>query len=135
MARKSWAEKLADPKPHEVKPSPNGFADIKAGQMMLLPTPRLLDGFIRTIPKGTSLTGRPLREALAVTEGAEIACPVVTGICLRIVAEAADEQLAAGVAPEEVTPVWRALAADAPTFKKLENGPARLLEQRRAEGL
>ena len=135
MAKKTWEEKLADPRPAEVKVAPKDFADIKAGQKMLLTTPRHIDEYVQGIPPGTSLSMKQLRAGLAEDAGAEIACPVVTGISLRTVAEVVNAQLEAGVKPKQVTPVWRVLSPGATALKKLEAGGKRMLELRKAEGL
>lgn len=135
MAHKSWDEKFTGSKPGEVKPAPRDFADIKAGQQMLLPDPRQIDACLRKLPRGTSLNIKALRARLSEAYGADIACPVVTGIHLRVVAEVANAKLEAGIDPSDVTPVWRALEPGATALKKLEGGPAHMLAQRQAEGL
>ena len=135
MARMTWREKFERDTPPEVKAAPKDFADIKAGQRMLLTTPKQLDAFIRTIPSGTSLNMKSLRAQLAEQEGAEIACPVVTGIHLRTVAEVVNIDLEAGTDPADVTPVWRAIEPGAPLTNRLESGPERFMHLRREEGL
>lgn len=135
MARKSWSEKFADKRPRDVKPAPKDFADIKAGQKMLLTTPKDVADVISAVPNGKAIDMKSLRAKLAKKAGAEIACPVVTGIHLRTVAEVVGEQLDAGVSPGKVVPVWRAIGPKAPIWKKLENGRARFEALRRAEKL
>ncbi len=135
MARKSWQEKFDDPRRPEVKTAPKDFADIRAGQRMLLTTPRQLDGFIRQIPPGRSMDMKTLRGMLAVAEGAEIACPVVTGIHLRTIAELVSTRLEHGVPADELTPVWRVIEPGAPVTRKLEHGARTLMAERRREGM
>jgi len=135
MPKKTWKEKLADPKPFEVKTAPKDFADIKAGQKMLLTTPRQIDEFVQGIAPGESLNMKQLRAGLAKESGADIACPVVTGISLRTVAEVVDAELLAGIKPKDVTPVWRVLTPGATALKKLDSGGERMLALRKAEGL
>jgi hypothetical protein len=135
MARKSWSEKLACDATAEVKVAPKDFADIKAGQRMLLTTAKDVAAAIKVVPKGQQLDMKSLRAALAKKHGADIACPVVTGIQLRTVAEAVGEQLDAGIPPAKVVPVWRALGPKSPSWKKLENGCGKFEQLRRAEGL
>jgi hypothetical protein len=135
MARKSWNEKLQTEAPSEVKVAPVNFADIKAGQKMLLPSARDLADVVKAIPKGKQFDLKLLRSQLARNHGAEIACPVVTGIRLRILAEVAGEQLDAGIAVGKVVPIWRALGPKSPSWKKLENGRSKFEALRRAEGL
>jgi hypothetical protein len=135
MARKTWQEKFDDPKLSEVKIASKDFADIKAGQKMLLTTPKDVDAYIREIPAGKSLSIKELRAALAYNENAEIACPVVTGIHLRTVAELVTMKLDAGMAPQDLTPVWRVIEPKASIIKKLEYGATKLMALRKAEGL
>jgi hypothetical protein len=135
LAKKSWTEKLADPKPHEVKPAPIDIAGMKAGEIMLVPSPRLVDDFIRAIPRGASLDVAALRKGMAQKHGAEVACPITTGFHLRTVAEAAFEALRRGASLEAITPFWRVLDERTSTTKKLSFGSALIVERRRAEGL
>lgn len=49
--KKSWTEKLNDPKPPVVKPVPIDIAGMKAGEIMLVPSAQVVDAFIRAIPR------------------------------------------------------------------------------------
>lgn len=133
--RKSWADKMRSPKPHQIKPAPMDIAGMRKGEIMLIPTARMIDDFIRAMPRGTSMDARGMRAALARQHSAEAACPITTGILLRIVAEAAFEASEAGAKPKEITPVWRVLDPASPTLKKLSYDPAFILTRRAAEGL
>jgi hypothetical protein len=135
LARKSWTQKLADPRPHEVKPAPIDIAGMKAGEIMLVPSPRLVDDFIRAIPRGASLDAAGLRKAMAQRHGAEVTCPITTGFHLRTVAEAAFEALRGGASVETITPFWRVLDERSPTTKRLSFGSTLIHERRCAEGL
>ena len=132
---KTWTEKLADPRPHVVKPAPIAIAGMKAGQIMLVPTARLVDDFIRRIPRGRAMDARALRAALAAALGAEVTCPITTGLHLRTVAEAAWEAIAGGEPISKVTPVWRVLGPASPTLSKLSFDTAFIHERRGLEGL
>jgi hypothetical protein len=48
------------------------IAGKKAGQIMLVPTALMVDAFIRTVPRGRSLSARQLRDAMAAAHGAEV---------------------------------------------------------------
>lgn len=133
--KKTWTQRLQDGPVHEVKPAPIGIAGMKAGQLMLVPTARLVDAFIRAIPVGRSLSARELRQALAEAHGAEVTCPITTGFHLRTVAEAAWEALASGTPIERITPVWRALPEGSPTLARLSFDMRFILNQRALEGL
>ena len=132
---KSWTEKLNSPNPAVVKPAPANFAGMRKGQMMLIPTARMVDTFIRQIPEGKAMDVRTMRAELAKQNGAKVTCPITTGIFVRIVAEAAWEAHENGTAINRITPVWRVLDRDAPTMKKLSYDPQFLLDQRKREGI
>lgn len=133
--RKSWQQKLNDGRQPHTAVSDKDFAGIKAGRKMLIPTPLLIDGYIRQIPKGTSVDNATLRNDLAVEHGAEVTCPLTTGIFLRIVAEAAYEEFQQGKGLDKITPFWRVVDTKSSTAKKLTFGTAFLREQREREGL
>ena len=133
---KSWTDRLDAPGKYGTKPSPRSFSDIVEGQSMLVPTPRQVDDFIRSIPPGKSLNVRSLRAGLAEKHGAERTCPVTIGYHLRTVAEAAHEALERGQPETDVTPFWRVLDASTPTTARLSfGGEAFVAERRRREGL
>jgi hypothetical protein len=131
--RKSWAQKMAGSKAHQVKPAPRDFAGMRAGQIMLVPSPQIIDAFIRAIPRGTSMDAKTMRAGLAAAHGAEVACPITTGILLRIVAEAALEAREHGAS--DVTPFWRVIDEESTTAGKLTCGRAFVGKMRRAEGI
>lgn len=132
---KSWTERLNTPGINGIKPTPRTFGDVVEGQAMLVPTPRQVDDFIRTILPGTAMDVRTLRAGLARRHGAEVTCPVTIGYHLRTVAEAAHKDIGHGMPLEAVTPFWRVLDARTPTTSKLTFGAAFVAERRRQEGL
>ena len=77
---------------------------------MLVPHPQDLLELMASIPKGKVISATTLRACLAQTYGAEITCPMVTGIFMNVVAQAAEEDRAAGAA--QITPYWRTLRAN-----------------------
>lgn len=133
--KKSWAEKLNDPKPYEVKPAPINIAGMKAGQIMLVPSAKIVDAFIRTIPKGASMDVKTMRHQLARKYKAEVTCSITTGFHLKTVAEAAHEALQNGAPLKDVAPIWRVLDANSPTTKRLTCGPDFITGHRAREGL
>ena len=132
---KSWNDRLNTPGTNGIKPSPRSFADVVEGQIMLVPTARQVDNFIRAIPVGVEMDVRALRTALAIEHGAQVTCPVTIGYHLRTVAEAANEDLEHGMALSDVAPFWRVLDERTPTTKKLSFGATFVAAQRRREGL
>src|SRR5713226_6817535 len=94
---KTWTDRLNDPRPHEVKPAPISIAGMKAGEIMLVPSPAIVDAFIRSIPAGKSMNVKTLRRKLAQKYKAQVTCPITMGYHLRTVAEAAWEAHRKGV--------------------------------------
>lgn len=137
MARSkpSWREKLARSRPAEVKRLERDGMGMKAGQRMLISSPAQIDAAIRAIPSGTSIDAPTLRARLAKAAGADVTCPLTTGIFLRIVAEAANEAHAEGAPPSRLAPVWRVIDRKMPLAKKLSFDPEWLWDQRAREGL
>lgn len=134
--RRSWADKLNAATAHEVKRMPRDIAGMKKGELALVPSARIVDDFIRSIPKGTCVSIWEMRQALARKYRAEVTCPVYTGYHLRTVAEAACEAYARGARLRDITPVWRVLDAAAPTIGKLSAEKAAFIAAQRArEGL
>ncbi|MFO1166996.1 MAG: hypothetical protein U1E19_02600 [Rhodoblastus sp.] len=129
--KKSWAEKVASGAPHQVKRLHVDIAGMKAGQMMLVPSARLIDAAIRAIPPGAFTDARGLRAQLAAAHGAEVCCPITTGILLRMVAEASLEAQARGT--PDATPFWRVIDENAPIAGKLSCGRAFVARRRRDE--
>jgi hypothetical protein len=133
---KTWADKLTSTIPHEIKRMPQDIAGMKKGELALVPSVRIVDDFIRSIPQGTSMSVKELRQALARKYRAEVTCPIYTGYHLRTVAEAACEAYASGARATEITPVWRVLDETTPTIGKLSPENAAFIAKRRAqEGL
>ena len=134
-SKTTWTEKLNSSKRHQVKPAPINIAGMKAGQIMLVPTARIVDDFIRTIPKGVSMDVKTLRAKLARKYKAEVTCPITTGYHMKTIAEAAFEAHQQGAKLREITPIWRVLDESTPTTKRLSYDPAFIMDRRAREGL
>jgi len=130
---KSWTEKLNAPAEPVVKPAPVSIAGMRAGQIMLVPTPRMIADFMSAVPSGEAVDVLTMRRQLADRHHAEVTCPIYTGYHLRTVAEAALEAHAAGVPVEAITPFWRVLDEESPTTGRLPNGVAFVATRRAAE--
>lgn len=131
--RKTWTDKLHEPKQSKIKRIETDFADIPAGSAMFIATPQLIDGYVKQLKKGAHVNIKTLRKDLALQHGADYTCPVTTGIFLRIVAEAAYENLQQGTPVSKLTPFWRVIEPDSPLAKKLSFGQDFLKKQIRAE--
>jgi hypothetical protein len=109
------------------------FAGVPAGHTLFVPTPGLLADRILAIPEGGTLEMRTLRDALARAHGADATCPVTTALFLRIVAEAAWDDLQDGTPLDRVIPFWRAIDPASPVAARLRCGPDWIRDRREAE--
>jgi hypothetical protein len=133
--KKSWKEKLnTDGHPH-IETVEKDFGGLKKGQLMLIPTPLLVDAYIRQIPKGKKADMALIRKDLAAEYHAEVTCPLTTGIFVRIAAEAAYEAYTNGEPLDKITPFWRAIDVKSPAAKKLSFGTDLLIAQQKKEGI
>jgi hypothetical protein len=95
------------------------FAGIRSGTLMHIGTPGTIAAYIARIPSGETRSIERLRNELARKHGATATCPVTTAIYLRIVAEVALAELAAGVPREEVVPFWRVIEPGSKIARRL----------------
>ena len=133
--KKTWQQKLDIDQQPQVKKSEKDFAGIRNGQLMLIPTPRMVDAYIRQIPRGKQVDPQTMRRDLAAENHAEVTCPLTTGIFIRIAAEAAWEQYQKGTPLKQLTPFWRVINEKSPTAKKLSFGTEFLKKMREGERL
>ena len=103
-SRIPWHEKMERPQEPKLVPITTRMSRFGKG-FMLIPTPKLVDSVIRKVPRGKLITIGTIRKKLAVEHGADVTCPLTTGIFIRIVAEAAEEARAKG--GKRITPYWR----------------------------
>jgi hypothetical protein len=93
-----------------------------------------LETYLRTqIPAGETREIQQMRRELAAIHGADATCPVSTAIFLRTVAEAAWDEIEAGVPATQVAPFWRVVDPKSPLAKKLRAGGSWIEQQRAAE--
>lgn len=131
IRRKSWREKLADDKdlPKVIRITGTMRKSWGTGTCAIA-APREIDALIRRIPKGRVAWIDDLRAAVATRHGANIGCPITTGIFAWIAAHAAEEARAEG--RKRVTPWWRTLKKNGELNRKYPGGvtaQARLLRQ------
>ena len=119
---KSWIEKRDIDKECQVKINPKKFADIPAGTKMLIPTPKIVDKLVKEIPDGIFLHSKQIRKKLANDYNAEMTCPVVTGISMRIISEAAYEEYQKNKDINKITLFWRIVEPDSKLAGKLACG-------------
>jgi len=99
---------------------------------MLIPRPLDVDALVRQVPRGKLVTVNQIRARLAAQHGADVTCPMTTGIFLRIAAEAAEEDRRAG--KNRITPYWRVLREGGRLNEKYPGGVEAQAEKLRAEG-
>jgi hypothetical protein len=131
--KKSWQERLTKSKPPEVKLLDFDFAGLKRGMSMLVSSPQEVAEYIRSIPMGETRSIEQLRADLAAKHQADATCPASTPIFLRVVSEAAFEDLYTGRNPEAVVPFWRVVEPGSRLAQKLTCGDDFLRAQRERE--
>ncbi len=135
MAKKTWLQKFNVDRQPGIETTNKKFADIPEGSKMLIATPKVVDDYVRQIPKAHHTSLQQMRKDLALEFGAEYTCPITAGIFLRIVSELAYEQYQYGTPLKKITPFWRMIDKKAPLAKKLSFGYEFVAEQRKKEGL
>jgi hypothetical protein len=132
-AKKTWKEKLNDPKGLPKIGRVEGKMSTKWGTgTMVVPAPIEVDELMRRVPKGKLVTINELRTALARKHKVDIGCPITTGIFAWIAAHAAEEDAAAGKA--RITPYWRTLKTGGQLNEKYPGGIPALTAKLKAEG-
>ena len=130
--RTTWREKLERiQEPKVVRVPPRMQKRFGTGTM-LIPRPLDVDALIRRVPMGKLITVSRIRQVLAATAGADVTCPLTTGIFLRIAAEAAEERAEHG--DVDVTPYWRVVRDDGALFEKFPGGIRMQAERLSQEG-
>jgi alkylated DNA nucleotide flippase Atl1 len=131
-SRASWKAKLHKPMRPKLVAISDGMAKRFGHGMMLIPTALELDAMIRKIPRGQVSTLAQIRSRLARWHNADLTCPLVSGIFLRIVAEAAEEDRLAG--RPDITPYWRVVGDDGKLNPKFPGGIEAQMQRLMAEG-
>ncbi|MGB1042656.1 MAG: hypothetical protein ACPGU6_04620, partial [Tenacibaculum sp.] len=72
---KTWLEKFNTKTQHKVKVIDKRFADLPIGTKMFIATPKIIDAYVKQIPKGVSVDIKTMRKDLAITYFAENSCP------------------------------------------------------------
>jgi hypothetical protein len=134
-AKKTWLEKLNVKKEPKVKRIDFDFADIPANSTMLIATPKIVEDYIKQIPKGKQASIRTMRKDLAGEYHADYTCPLTAGIFLRIVAEANYEKYSQTNSLKGIAPFWRMIEPGSSLAQKLTFGQELITKQRKAEGL
>ncbi len=132
---KSWQQKLQPNFQAKRVVLEKPFAGIAKGATLFVGTPLLVKEFIHSIPYGRSIEVADMRQRFARAYESDAMCPVSTGIFLRIVAEAAWEEIQQGKKWDDVAPFWRIIDAHSPLAKKLACGSAFIQQMRNNESI
>jgi hypothetical protein len=128
-----WSAKLNVKKlPKRVKLDKD-FAGIKAGSMLFVGTPQIIDEYVRKVSHSETRTIERMRRELARKNQCDATCPVSTAIFLHISAQAPIERIDKGLPLHEVTPFWRVIEARSTIGNKLGIDSQRLAMLREAE--
>jgi hypothetical protein len=130
-SRTSWRQKLERQQEPKIVNIPPRMQHLGKGTMVI-PRPMDVDGLIRKVRQGKLVTVTQLREELAKRSHVDVACPLTTGIFIRIAAEAAEEGRCAG--ERIITPYWRVLSSDGGLNPKFPGGVAAQRRRLSAEG-
>ncbi|MCE2517496.1 MAG: hypothetical protein J4F41_06615 [Alphaproteobacteria bacterium] len=131
----SWTQKFNRDYAPVTKRLDKNFSGIKAGEMMLISTPRDIVSYVRAIPEGEARSIPQMRDDLADAAGADKTCPLTASIYLRFAIEAELEGLDGAEDSPHMLPFWRVLDAQSPLAKKLSCGTSFITRKRQAEGL
>ena len=108
---KTASERLQEKKSPKKVVLDKDFAGVKKGQRLFVATPQIVDQYINRIPFGETRTIQRMRNEMARNRKCDASCPVSTAIFIRVVAQAAIEEMENGKTPDEVTPFWRLLSS------------------------
>jgi alkylated DNA nucleotide flippase Atl1 len=131
-SRTPWSVKFEKPAEARIVDVPPKMTRAWGPGKMVIATPKLIAALVRRVPKGKLTTTKAIMERLARDHQCDSACPMTTGIFLRIVAEVAEEEAQAG--KRVIAPYWRVLKSDGSLNEKFPGGAARQAGQLRAEG-
>jgi hypothetical protein len=130
-SRVPWREKMERPQEAKLVQVPPKMSRFGNG-MMLIPTPKLVDEIVRQVPRGWLVTVAEIRRKLAADFSVDVTCPLTTGIFIRIVAEASEEDRANG--RKRVAPYWRVIKDDGSLNPKFPGGEQLQARYLRHEG-
>lgn len=131
-SRTSWRAKLEKQQEPRIVDVPPRMQRQWGEGRMLIPRPLDVDALVREVPRGKLVTVNQIRSRLAAEHGADVTCPMTTGIFLRIAAETAEEDRREGKA--RITPYWRVLREGGQLNEKYPGGVVAQARQLKAEG-
>ena len=132
--RKTWEEKLNDAKDLPKVVQLRGKARQRWHvNTLAIASPREIFSFIQQVPEGSVATITDLQSAVAKKHGAELGCPLTTGIFTWIAANASEEL--ESKRPGSGAPYWRILKSDGSLNPKFPGGIRRQAAHLAQEGV
>ena len=122
-SRKSFREKLKKNDLPKIVDIPSKIEKKFRKGRMLIPNPLDIEKLIREVKEGQLVTITQIREKLERDFSVDVSCPLTTGIFIRLIAEAAEEERKAG--KEDITPYWRVIRDDGSLNEKFPGGAER----------
>ncbi len=131
---KTWRGKLEAENPNHGKVVciPPEMARRFGKGTMVIPKPLDVDTVMRGVRRSRLITVGQIRQKLAKKAKATYACPLTTGIFIRIAAETAEEDRRNG--RKTITPYWRTIRDDGTLHEKLPGGIKAQAAKLRREG-
>jgi len=127
-----WRDKLTREQEPKIVDIPPRMQKQWGRGTMAIARPLDVDALMRKVLKGKVATVKQIMTKLAEKYGSDTVCPMTTGIFIRIVAEAAEEDRAAG--KTRITPYWRTLKGDGKLNEKYPGGVEAQAARLAAEG-
>ena len=128
---KTWRQKFDERTTSDLKRTDRPIAGVPLNGTILISNPTEISEELGKISPGHTLSIQEFRQRLADKNKADITCPLSTGIFMRIAAEVALEDVAAG--KDDVAPFWRVVEPNSTLAKKLSCGPEWIAQRRAAE--
>jgi hypothetical protein len=132
QSRTPWRTKLERQQQAKIVEIPPRMQVHLGKGAMVIPCPLDVDSLIRRVRPGKLVTVVQLRQELARRSKVDVACPLTTGIFIRIAAEAAEEDRDAG--SNTITPYWRVLSSEGRLNPKFPGGVASQARRLTQEG-
>ncbi len=119
--KKTWLQKFEEDKKPQIEKLEGEGAIRWGGETMVITSPKIIATIIQEIPKGYLANMNFIRSSQARQFKTDIACPLTTGIFLRIIAEAFEEQKT--ISNDLGIPYWRVIKDDGSLNLKFPGGP------------
>ncbi len=129
----NWREKINKITDTKIVDLPDNVPYSFGKGKMLISRPKDIEAVVRKVSKGKLITKSQLRKKLALDAGADTTCPLTTGIFLRMISEAAEEDALAG--KKNIAPYWRVVGEKGELNEKFPLGAEGQAQRLEAEGI